>query len=82
MTLESAVAHLATMEAQRLRALGTVRQVVEMHEAALSAYNEASKLRDAALDAVILAALPEGRTVKRPAPVGDELRDLDDVGGH
>lgn len=82
MSLEAAVAHLAAMESQRVRALDAVRQVVEMHEAALAAYNEASKVRDAALDAVILAALPEGRVVKRPAPLGDELRDLDDVGGH
>lgn len=82
MTLESAVAHLATMEAQRTRALDAVRQVAEMHDQALSAYNEAAKLRDEALAAVIHAGNPEARVVKRPITAADELLDLDDVGGH
>lgn len=84
MTLESAVAHLAAMESQRVRALESVRVLAGLHEDALGAYNEAAKLRDEALAAVILAANPAEaeRVVKRPATAGDELRDLDDVGGH
>lgn len=82
MTLEAAVAHLAAMEAQRTRALELVRVVAETHEQALGAYNEAAKQMQAALEAVILAANPESRVVKRPAVLADELRDLDDVGGH
>ncbi|MDQ0241202.1 hypothetical protein [Arthrobacter bambusae] len=82
MTLEAAVAHLAAMEAQRVRALEVVRAVAETHEQALSAYNEAGKQMQAALDAVILAGQPEGKLVKRPADLAEDLRDLDDVGGH
>lgn len=82
MTLEAAVAHLAAMEAQRTRALEIVRAIAETHEQALSAYNEAAKQMHAALEAAILAAQPESRVVKRPAVLADELRDLDDVGGH
>lgn len=82
MTLESCVAHLAVMEAQRTRALDVLRQVEVTHEQCLAAYNEAAKLRDKALGAVIQAGQPEGKVVKRPADLADELRDLDDVGGH
>jgi hypothetical protein len=82
MTLEAAVAHLAAMESQRVRALDAVRAVAQMHEQALAAYNDAAKLRDEALAALIQAPEPAPKTVKRPADLADELRDLDDVGGH
>lgn len=83
-TLEQAVAHLAAMEDQRVRALEAARTIAGLHEDAVAAYSEASKLRDEALGAVILATAPVSaeRLVKRPAAAADGLLDLDDVGGH
>ena len=83
MTLEAAVAHLAAMEAQRLHALELLKLAAETHEHTLAAYQEAAAARDEALDSVILMTGRDSeRVVKRPATAGDDLRDLDDVGGH